>query len=62
MSEINQPTPIKPVWPSRPDPHKGRRKPEEDDEGKESETESEGVSSDASDQHKNGRPKIDDYA
>ncbi|MES9858224.1 MAG: hypothetical protein ABW166_16715 [Sedimenticola sp.] len=56
MSEINQPTPIKPVWPTRSDPHKGRRKPKEgeDESGKES--------PDKSDRHENGRPKIDDYA
>ena len=60
MPEINQPTPIKPVWPTRRDDRPSRRRPQEmPDEKNESKADDH--------QEQSGRKeddghKIDDYA
>ncbi|MES9904092.1 MAG: hypothetical protein ABW168_15640 [Sedimenticola sp.] len=55
MPEISQPTPVKPVWPSRPDKDKQGRKQEKDKEA------SEKPDQEKDSRHHNGRPKIDEY-
>ncbi len=57
MSEISQPTPIKPIWPVRRDDPK-RKRPESEQEKKKKKVESPRPERDGDDNH----PRIDDYS